>query len=321
MNRKMILVFCILSLSVFVQAQQTVNNPVIKITGTRFTYPLLQKWIDEYGKIVPSVKIIIEARIPADSADILIASHVLRQGDVKEGYNSVTLNRYILLPVVNSSRSDLAALQKKGITTEALRTIFFSAEKESPITNNEWIVYKREKPSCSSIAFANYFGNEQKDILGIPVPGDDRDLLSVIKREPSAISYNSSAVIYDIKTRKVADSVAIVPIDLNNNGIIDGKEKIYSTLDDLLGYTEKNNDPAIPVDRVHAIYKKDSEKYVRDFLDWIIEKGNLYNHQYGFLQLPEGINPFGEKKQTVLTQHSCTTPGRKALQQKNKEIK
>ena len=49
------------------------SQQVVKITGVRFAYPLVQKWIDSFNKEYPDVQIIIEPRGSADpSSDILI---------------------------------------------------------------------------------------------------------------------------------------------------------------------------------------------------------------------------------------------------------
>lgn len=312
--KKLILFLVLINIGVAGIAQDNGSAHVIKIAGTRFTYPIVQRWIDEYAKTKPAVKIQIAAKGPADSLDILIVSHVLRPGDVQDNHIAITLNRYILLPVVNSQRSDLKQLQQTGVTGNTLRQIFFKSNHQGSADNgNEWIVYKREKPSCSSIAFANYFGNEQKDIQGIPVPGDDRDLLAVVKKNRQAISYNSPGIIYNIKDRNVADSVAIVPIDLNNNGVIDPGENIYNTLDDLVGYAEKTNDPSIPIDEVHAIYSNIAGKEVTEFLKWILAKGQQFNHEYGFLNLDANEIQSQERQLGATTFRSCTPPGRRLL--------
>jgi len=261
----------------------------------------VQKWIDEYAKINPAVKIEIAGKIPTDSADILIASHILRPGDVKDGQAPVAVSHYILLPVVNSERPGLRDLQQKGITSKHFKSIFFGDKTYNGVAQpgNAWVVYKREKPSCSSIAFANHFGNQQKDIVGVPVPGDDRDLLAVVKKDKNAISYNSPGIIYNLKSRKLVDSIAVVPIDLNENGMIDEKEKIYSTLDDIIRYTENSGDPAIPVDAVNLLFRKNNpDKAVVAFLQWVLGDGQQYSHEYGFLKLD--VNTLKSEKNSLV---------------------
>src|SRR5258706_13144042 len=50
------------------------QTKVVLITGNRFCYPLVQKWIDDYYKVHPQVQVIIESRGTTDPAqyDILV---------------------------------------------------------------------------------------------------------------------------------------------------------------------------------------------------------------------------------------------------------
>lgn len=265
-----------------------VSKP-IRITGTRFTYSIFQKWIDEYIKIHPGVQVVLNSKIPADSADIVIASYALKPQLIKEGHTAIAVTRYAQLPVVSSRRSDVAALQSKGFNEAAFRQIYFADSTGNPSLNYHFAVYKREKPACASRAFANHFGNEQKDIRGIGVNGDDRDLLDAVKKDSNGISYNNLGFIYDIQTRRVIDSIAIVPIDLNNNGKIDNDEKIYGSLDEVLNFIEHTKHPKIPAENVNVIIRKDAGKEVTRLLQWILTKGQQYNHEYGFLNLDASL--------------------------------
>ena len=229
----------------------------LRITGTRFTFPVFKKWADEYNKTHPEVYFSISSGIPADSADIMIVSHILKPGNVKAGQTSITLAEYVQLPVVNSERTDIKLLSAKGFTDAAFRQMYFTDETHR--ANNfkdSFIVYKRQKAACSSVSFANHFGNEHKDIKGINVPGDDQDLLEAVKKDKNAISHNSLGIIYNINTRKINDSIAIIPIDLNENGKIDADEKIYSTVDEVVAFVEKTKYPKIPVENIHVIFNK-----------------------------------------------------------------
>jgi hypothetical protein len=39
-------------------------------------------------------------------------------------------------------------------------------------------------------------------------------LSAAVKNDVNGISYNNLALIYDLQTRKVADSIAVIPVDL-----------------------------------------------------------------------------------------------------------
>ncbi|MFP5039373.1 PstS family phosphate ABC transporter substrate-binding protein [Parasediminibacterium sp. JCM 36343] len=293
--KKVIFSLSLLAVAYFANAQQT----TIRIAGTRLTYPLMQKWIDEYSKQHPGTTFILNSKIPADSVDISIVSHKLAPSDIKPGKTYIALSRYVQLPVVNSSRPDVAALQEKGFTDASFKEVYFDekAAGNTLVSDAVFTVYKRKQSACASQSFANHFGSEQKDIKGIGVVGDDKDLLSAVKQDKNGISYNNLGFIYNIQTRKLVDSIAIVPIDFNENGKIDEQEKIYNNLDEVINYAEKTNSPKLLIENVYVLFKeKGRSKEETAFLKWVLEKGQKYNHQYGFLNLPDEV-----KRQSAIT--------------------
>ena len=272
-------------------AQQDSINQVIKITGTRLTFPIFQRWGEEYTKLHPQIKFIVKSGISSGSADLLIVSHQLGLTDIKESQTALVITRYLQLPIINSQRDGVSSIQSAGFTETDLRRIYFSDNGNDDMLPPEYryAVYKRERPACASIAFANHFGLQQNDIQGTGVTGDDHDLLEAVKKDVNGISYNNLGFIYDIETRKVVDSIAIVPIDFNENGKIDPEEKIYNTLDDVLNFAEKTNNTKLLIENVHVIIQKNSRKEVLDFLQWVLKDGQQYNHRYGFLNLDKKV--------------------------------
>jgi len=262
---------------------------VIRITGTRLAYPLFQRWADEYTKLHPGIRFVI-SKAPADSADLLIVSHKLGSGDIKQGQGAVTVSRYVQLPVVNDRRGDVTALQSRGFDDSAFRQVYFSGAGGQSPSLYEFTVYKRQQSACASIAFANHFGSEQRDIKGIGVKGDDKDLLAAVKRDTNGISYNNLGFLYDLQSRKLVDSIAIIPIDLNGNGRIDPEEDIYGSLDEVISFVERTHHPRIPLENVHVLYREGGQtKEIALFLQWVLTKGQAYNHYYGFINLDAAV--------------------------------
>jgi phosphate transport system substrate-binding protein len=248
----------------------------------------MQQWANEFHQQHPDITFQIGANQPGETVDLQIISHSLGEKDLAGGKSYVALARYIQLPVVNKERKDLPDLISRGFSDKAIKNIYFAGNtnENSSQEENPFTVYTRSKPACASISFAQHFGHEQKDISGIGVNGDDRDLLTAIKRDINGLSYNNLGFIYNLQTRQVTDSIAIVPIDLNDNGKIDGNEKIYGTIDEVIAFQEKNNHPRIPVEFVYVVYQKAQSKEATDaFINWIITKGQDYNNDYGFLTL------------------------------------
>ncbi len=72
-----------------------------------------------------------------DSADLQIAAHGFREGELKEGEIAIAINRYAQLPIVNSNRSDLKTITTKGFTQQDLKNIYFNTQENKTDGLNE----------------------------------------------------------------------------------------------------------------------------------------------------------------------------------------
>jgi phosphate transport system substrate-binding protein len=279
-------VFLLMMLNVMINTAHA-QSSIIKITGTKFPFEIMQQWIDAYTKIHPDIQFQLSKSIPSDSADLMIAAHAFIPGELNEDKVTIALNRYAQLPIVNSRRSDLKALQQKGFTKEDLKNVYFNTDNNNPEFFN---VYRRDKKVCASRSFAENVTGAQLDVVGALVNGDDRALSAAVKNDVTGISYNNIALIYDLNTRKVADSIAVIPIDLNEDGRIDNNENIYATLDDVLDYLSTSTNNFIPQDNVNiVITRKTISRNALDFIQWILTEGQQYNRSYGFLNLNKTV--------------------------------
>lgn len=260
------------------------SGRVIKITGTKFPFEIVQQWIDAYTKTHDGVRFQLSKAIPADSADLLIAAHAFKDRELKDSEIAVAVNRYAQLPIVNHRREGLKALQSKGFTKQDLQNIYFRGN------GGDFSVYRRDKNVCASRSFAEKVTGSQLDVAGTLVRGDDGALSDAVKHDVNGISYNNLGLIYNLRTRKVADSIAIIPIDLDENGEIDPDENIYATLDDVLDFLRASDNNNIPQDNVNIVINKNKiSNSALHFLDWIITEGQRYNRAYGFLDLDKAV--------------------------------
>lgn len=262
----------------------------VRISGTRLTYPLVEKWISEFNAANPTIQAEIAPRgLSSDSIDISINTFTIKSDEVKTGKSVVIVNRFSQLPITNSKNPQLTQFQQTGITNRALKTIFFEQDSAAAVTATAAAnpfgvkVYTRDVPACAAVSFSKSFGENARHIKGVGVKGDDKTLLNAVKNDPNAISFNNLGFVYNIKTRKAEDSIAVIPVDLNSNGKLDKDENIYATLDQVISYLESHPDSKLPLDNVSASYSKQVSPATIKFLTWVLNKGQQYNHQYGFV--------------------------------------
>ncbi|HTE32500.1 MAG TPA: hypothetical protein VK666_19100 [Chryseolinea sp.] len=266
---------------------QTIKGTV-KLRGTRLTYPLVRTWIREFKKQYPDIDVTISPQAPKDSIDFNIASYAVGEKELQENREAVVVTRYVQLLVVNSKRPDLAQLQAHGVTEEVLRNLFFTPQEpafanfsksETPLA-----LYVRDRPVCAVKAFATHFGTDPAVINGVGIKGDDEELADAVRQDVNGICFNNLGFIYDVQTRKVSDNLAVVPQDLNDNGIIDNDENIYGNLDSVIAFIEKTNHPKFVNERVNFLFNKSNENVCAGlFLNWILTEGQSFNNRLGFI--------------------------------------
>lgn len=296
--RKTGLITNVLVLSAFGAFAQTGH---VKISGTRLTHPLVRKWMVEFNKTYPEIKVEIATATPEHPIDLSIATYDVTKGGLKEGKEVVVLNRYVQLPIANSARPDLKALQAKGFTVTDFNKIYFAEQQgNAPVGSHPIVVYKRDKPACAAVSFAGHYGKDPHKAPGVGVKGDDKELSSSVKKDVNGLSYNNLGFVYDLTTRKVADSLAVIPLDLDENGKIDANEQIYGSLDEVIAFVEKTGHPKIPFDNVNVVFDKTSKNEAAGlFLNWVLTEGQRFNHAFGFLNQEQ--QTLAKQKEKVAT--------------------
>jgi len=269
------------STALFAQSQKQVV-----ITGARFTYPLLEKWIADYEKINPEVKITIAPRTTTDPAqyDLLIEAYELTP-ELREQREVLHIGRYALLPVANQKSPAARALATRGADKDELTQLYFHdlfAKKEKDLSF-PYVIYTRQQKSGPSITFASFFGYEHQQIKGKSIAGSDEHLIQAVLKDTLALSYNHPGLIYDLNTRSIKQGLTLIPIDLNGNGKISSEEKTTRGLDDLLQSLESNTQH-LAVGNIHLSIPK--EKYNQEalrFLLWVSDNGLRDLHAFGLL--------------------------------------
>lgn len=278
------------------------KRKVVVITGTRFAYPLVQKWIDTYNEIQPDVQIIIEARGSADPQyDILIEAFEQPE-EVKAKREYVYVARYAILPVANVHSTFAKTFSEKGLNRALINQLYFHdlfADSDKEIKIKEpFTIYTRLQKGGAPIAFTKFFGFEQKDIKGKAIAGADEHLLKAVLRDSTAVSYLPLTLVYDHATGKQVSGITVLPVDLNGNDKVSDEEKIYGELSSVIGKIESTDAKELknlPVEFLHlSVDKKNATPEAIAFLKWVIENGQKDLHQFGYL-LPQTTKKEKEK--------------------------
>jgi phosphate transport system substrate-binding protein len=285
------LLFVLFIFSSLLSAENNVSETVT-ISGTKFTYPLIEKWIAEYSKVNPAANIRLATKsATSQTPDLNIIAHLPSSDELKEDRQIIFVGKYALLPVTNTKNPLLVAAAKKGLNKKEIDKLFFEvinldeeSEKEKPRFSAN--IYSRDNKACASTVLAEYFGHVSSEIRGKKVFGDDIYLLSAIKKDTVGLTYNNLGYLFDANSRRLKDGLALLPLDLKK----DTKEILTGNLDLVINVLEKNRIETIPVENIGFIYsQKTARKEVSDFLKWVLIDGQKFNHEKGFLNLDKQV--------------------------------
>ena len=329
-NRNTVPLALLLSLSISLSAQDNApsaqpekadqnislnsNQPaekVIVVTGARFSYKLVEKWIDDYNKVNPSVQIIVESRGSADPLKYDILAEVYEQEEeIKNSREYVNVGRYAILPVATASSSFAKIYADKGLNAELIKQIFFhdifaDQEKQKPI-KAPFTVYTRLQKAGVPTVFSKYFGHEQKDIKGNGIAGADSHLLKALLRDSSGVTYLPLPLIYDEQTRKPVEGLTVLPVDFNGNKKVSDDEKFYDNVDrviEQLEAAEPGKVKNIPIEYLHlSVDSQNASPEAVEFLKWVNENGQDDLHEFGYLK-PEAKRFDPEKFNEFVSEH------------------
>lgn len=263
-----------------------ISVDTITVTGTRFLFPLLERWAVEYRKVHPTVYIRIEAALknPDINASAAPFDPVKLSADLE--YTKVA--QFVLLPILNENHPKLDSLLERGVNEKSVQEIYFKKPKENEnlpgMSWNEWRVYSRG--ACASAAFASKFGKKIGDLENTTGQklDDDVVVLQRVQSDSLGIAYNNPGFIYDRNTRQLVRGIRVIPYDINGNERVDSEENFYQDLDQLLTHLEQQNGGLPPREHVTLIYKKEAKDHLRAFIAWISAEGQQYNHSAAFLK-------------------------------------
>jgi ABC-type phosphate transport system substrate-binding protein len=276
-----------------IQGEQPSTQKVVVVTGARFSYKLVEKWIDDYNKVNPHVQIIVESRGFADPLKYDILAEVYEHDDeLKNTREYIHVGRYAVLPVANSASSFANIYGERGLNADLIKQIFFhdifTERSKNKTIDAPYTVYTRLQKAGVPAIFSAYFGHQQKDLKGTSIAGADAHLLKAVLRDSTGVTYLPLPLIYDEETRRPVEGLAVLPVDLNGNKKITEDERFYDTIDRVLQVFDAqapgkiNN---IPIDYLHlSVDKTRASAEAIDFLKWVNENGQEYLHKFGYLK-------------------------------------
>lgn len=278
------------------------NTPLkgnITISGAWALYPMMTVWAEEYAKINPEVQFDVSAGgagkgmadALAGAVDIGMVSRDISAEEEAKGAYWIGVVKDAVFPTISINNPVLADLTAKGLTQETLIKIYITGEIKTwgeavgkPEITDEIHVYTRSDSCGAAETWAKFLGNKkQEDLLGIGVYGDP-GLLDAVIKDPLGIGFNNLGYAYDSKSNKPVEGSTTVPIDVNNNGVVEAEE-LLETKEEASQMVAEGKYPSPPARVLNLVTNGKPSGLVQAFILWTLTDGQKFVGDAGFIQL------------------------------------
>lgn len=277
----------------------------ITLSGAFALYPLAVKWAEEFQNLHPHVTINVSAggagKGMTDAltrmVDLGMFSKAVSPEEQAKGAWWIAVAKDAVIPTINADNPVLADLQRKGLTRQKFIDIYVTGkiktwgEAAGNSSREEIHIFTRSDACGASEMWAKYLnGKKQEDLLGLGVNGDP-GVADAVRKTPEGIGYNNLGFVYEMQSRKVYPGLAVVPIDLNGNGLLDPEENFYGTMDEVMKAINDGRYPSPPARDLYFVSGgKPESPLVKLFLHWVLSEGQKYVGEAGYVTIkPEQI--------------------------------
>jgi phosphate transport system substrate-binding protein len=251
----------------------------VTLSGAWAIYPTAVAWAEGFQKRYPKVKIDVSAggagKGAADAiaglVDIGMVSRDPDPSEIKKGIVPVYILHDAVYPVISDKNPALNDLLKKGIKRQNWIDIYISGlittwdEVVGRKLEKKIHVYTRSDSCGAAASWAAYLGKKQEDLRGVGIYADP-GILEAAKRDPVGIGYSNFSYVFT-REGTVVKGARLVPIDSNENGIVDPDE-IYESRDAAIKAIRAGRYPAT---RKNYFFVKGKPKgIVKEFIEFAL---------------------------------------------------
>lgn len=270
----------------------------ISISGAFALYPLTVTWAEEFMKLHPDVSIDISAGgagkgmadVLSGMVDLAMFSREITNMEITRGAWKLAVAKDAVFPTINTGNPEYQTIMKTGLTRNQFREVFQEKIQtwDSLLIKQTAVplhVYTRSDACGAAAMWAAFLGLEQENLRGTGVYGDP-GMADAVKNDKLGIGYNNLVFLYDLKTKKSIPGLSVLPIDLNENRIIDPVERMYDSLDTIMQAIVTGRYPSPPARRLYLVSKGvPVSPAVTAFLRFILNEGQQMVALAGYICL------------------------------------
>jgi phosphate transport system substrate-binding protein len=274
----------------------------LQISGAFALYPMAVRWAEEFRHLHPGVRIDISGGgagkgmtdVLAGVVDIGMVSREIYPEELNKGAYPLSTVIDVVLPTVNARNPEIEQIRRVGLTREKAARLWtrkiqnwgevLGTHSKIPVH-----VFTRSDACGAAETFAAWFGLKQESLRAIAIYGDP-GVASAVQKDRVSIGFNNIAYVYDGENRRPFEGLEVIPLDINEDGVIDSTEQCYATVDSLVCAVAAGRFPSPPARSLYMVTRgKPSNPILLAFLQFVLSEGQRFAGESGYIALPETL--------------------------------
>jgi phosphate transport system substrate-binding protein len=270
----------------------------IQISGAFALYPMVVRWVEEFKALNPRVRFDVSGGgagkgmtdVLAGVVDVGMVSREIHPEETGKGAVGFATVKDAVVLTINADNPDLETLLKIGLKKETARRLWNEEYKtwgeilgtgsKTPVH-----VFTRSDACGAAETFAAWLGVKQENLNATAIFGDP-GVADAVRKDKLSIGYNNISYAYDQASKKLFEGLAILPLDVNDNGLIDPEESFYETSETLIAAINEGRYPSPPARNLYLVTNgKPTKPELIAFLEYILTGGQQHAAETGYIGL------------------------------------
>lgn len=278
------------------------------------TANLASKWIDGFSSSNPGAEIRILSTEQNADVDIRFLTDQSAAATDRDPAWRIVVAREVIVAITGTVSPYLTVIQNRGINAEKFLRILTSDRTLNwgqllGNDNNTPVSVRILDDGAVIPAMARFTGMEP-GLITASYTSSAEELVAELERNPGAIAFCRLSDITDATGMAILPGIAIIPIDVNNNGQSDYFEQFYADYGSFCRGVYIGKYPKTLCNNIYAVAATvPADGAQSDLIRYILADGQRYIAGAGFTPLArgEGIN----RSQALVADNTIVTSGSK----------
>ncbi len=263
------------------------NDQVVQIYTTPDMVELTSHWISGFEKSNSNAKIVVNEIVNKSQ---IMGGQVYLTSEVLETEPSwkMVIGHDIVVPVFNVKNPLIEQLNKQGLTSDDFSSILSENTNWSTLINegNSTSIHVYISDNEQVISKLSGFTGLTSEIIRTKNIVSVSELVSTVQNDVFAVAFCKLTDVLNSEENSFAGQIAILPIDKNQNGQIDGYENIFNNPQELTRGAWIGKYPKELCGDIFAFADgQPKNQVVQEFLAWVINDGQESLGALGFSNL------------------------------------